>query len=96
MFSPGDLSSPPPPQKPFYDNRLLGGLLLAVAAVFIVMMVLSLDATVFVPFNATYAVTQTWQAAHPATSTPKIAPKRTRNPRETVTPEPTDLPTEPF
>jgi hypothetical protein len=95
MFSSGDLNSPPP-QKPFYSNRLLGGLLLAVAAVFILTMVLSLDAAVFVPFNATYAVTQTWQAAHPATSTPKTSPKRTSNPRRSATPEQGDSPTEAF
>lgn len=91
MFSSGDLSSPQPPQKPFYENRLLGGLLLAIAVIVLLMLVFSLDSTVFEPFNATYAVTQTWQAAHPATATRKPLPKRTRNPQVTSTPEPADL-----
>jgi hypothetical protein len=56
--------------------------------------VLGLDAAVFVPHNATAAVTQTWQAAHPAEATAAAkatrtaVPAPTRSSRRTATPVP--------
>jgi hypothetical protein len=88
MFSSGDLNSTPtPPQKSFYDNRLIGGLLLVIATIVCIMMVISLDSAVFIPFNATLAVTQTWQAAHPATATVEDASNSTEEPHETDKPQ---------
>ena len=87
MFAPSDLSSQklPPPQP--QDNRVLGLLVLVLFIVLCLVMVAGMDAAVFIPYNATNAVTLTWQSQHP--TTPRPANQSTaRSPRRTRTPSP--------
>jgi hypothetical protein len=98
VFVPGDLGSTPP-RTPLYNNRAFGALILLVAVIICLAIVLGLDAAVFVPHNATLAVTKTWQAQHPeaatnaaATATAKVtatvAAPTPSSWRRTRTPEP--------
>lgn len=65
MFSPSDFSRPtPPPPSSLFDNRLLGAALLVIAIIVLVLMAVTYDQQLFIPFNATYAITQTFQAQH--------------------------------
>lgn len=74
MFAPGDFNKPKQPVVPIQDNRTIGALVLLVSVILCLIMVLSLDSTVIIPYNATVAVTQTWQANHPPTATPFTSP----------------------
>jgi hypothetical protein len=86
VFSPADFSRPTPPPTSAWDNRLLGAALLVVAIIVLVVMAVVYDQQVFIPFNATYAITQTWQAQHPPIQ--RTAIRRTPRPRATPTPRP--------
>src|SRR5438067_2062642 len=74
VFAPGDFNKPKPPAVPLQDNRTIGMIVLLVSIILCLLLVLSLDSAVFVPFNATAAVTQTWQANHPQTATLPASP----------------------
>ncbi len=77
MFARSEFSSPqktPPPT----ENRALGAIVLLTCIVILVFLVISADASLFTPYNATRAVTQTWQA--------RQTPQATRTPRATSTP----------
>jgi hypothetical protein len=88
VFAPGNLGNPPPEVK-FYDNRLIGALVLLIAFLLCLVLSFTLDSTVFTPYNATAAVTRTWQAAHPESLT--RTPFTTRIPRSTLTPNNPDV-----
>ncbi|MEP7289207.1 MAG: hypothetical protein ABI947_25940 [Chloroflexota bacterium] len=88
MFASGSFSAPPPPRTPIQNNRLLGAIVLLVAIILCLALVVGIDTTVLIPFNATYAITQTWQAANPDV-TPQFRPTR-RSPRNT-TPTPSNF-----
>ena len=85
MFSPSDFSRPtPPPPSSLFDNRLLGAALLIIGIIVLVLMAVTYDQQLFIPFNATYAITQTYQARTtripvqaPNNQTPQ--PRRRRN-----------------
>jgi hypothetical protein len=81
VFSPADFSRPtPPPPRSWLDNRAFGAALVLVAVVLLVVLTVSYDQAVFIPFNATHAVTQTWQAQQPPTLRSR---PRTRTPQPT-------------
>jgi len=84
LFVTGDLQPPPPPRTPLQDNRTVGLLVLLACILLCLVLVVGLDAAVFIPFNATHAPTQTWQALHPTSpsrvTTPGFQPRRTRTP----------------
>ena len=88
MFATGDLQPPPPPRTPWQDNRTIGMLVLLVCILLCLILVVGLDATVFIPFNATHSVTQTWEANHP--TTPQKTPPRFQ-PRQTSTAPPNNF-----
>ncbi len=87
MFAPSDFSSQKPPTPPLQENRTLGLLVLIVLAILCVVMVVGMDTTVFIPYNATNAVTLTWQSQHPTTVRTPNQPT-TRSPQRTRTPNP--------
>ena len=69
MFARSEFSSPtkaPPP----YRNRAIGALALIIAIIVLAFLALSADATVFTPYNATHAATQTFEAQHTQTAVP--------------------------
>ncbi|MBX3063009.1 MAG: hypothetical protein KF726_08535 [Anaerolineae bacterium] len=83
MFSPPEFSPPPKPQSaPFWDNRIIGTIILIVGIVLLIVMGSGSDQSVFIPYNATLGVTQTWRAEHPPTIT--ATPRNQR--RATATP----------
>jgi hypothetical protein len=77
VFVPGNLGEPPPQVK-FHNNRLIGAVVLLLCLILCLALVIGLDTLVIVPHNATVAVTQTWQAAHPEAAT--AGPGATRRP----------------
>ncbi|MCC7451286.1 MAG: hypothetical protein IT324_28005 [Anaerolineae bacterium] len=88
MFAPSDFKAPTPPRPPLQHNRLIGALVLLVCIVLCLALVLSADRAIFIPYNATHAITQTWQADHPATPTrPRQIVTRTPQARRTPTPD---------
>lgn len=75
---------PPDLQPPPNRDRLFGALILLACVILCLTMSLAVDTAIFVPYNATRAVTKTWQAIHHLTpTTPTIA-----SPRPTGTPLP--------
>ncbi len=74
MFAPGDFNKPKRSAIPLQDNRTIGAIVLLISVILCLILVLSLDSVVFTPYNATLAVTQTWQANHPQTATPPASP----------------------
>ncbi len=88
MFAPSDFHSPRPPRPPFMRDRVIGALVLLIFVVLCLITAVGMDATVFIPYNATHAITQTWEAQHPATPTPsRLAPtpgRRTPNNNQQV------------
>src|SRR5690349_4556181 len=87
MFVHSSYEQPQPPQEPLQENRAIGLAVLLFCFVACLLFSLSLDATLIVPFNATKAITQTWQAQHPQTATPTVSPTPRRF-RSTATPIP--------
>jgi hypothetical protein len=87
VFAPSDFSSQKPPPPPLQENRTLGLLVLILLGILCVVMVVGMDSTVFIPYNATNAVTLTWQSQHPTTARPPNQPT-TRSPQRTWTPNP--------
>ena len=83
MFASGNLGTPPP-QIPFYNNRVLGAIVLLIALILCLATVLMVDAAILVPYNATSAVTQTWQAGHPGAT--DAGPTRRPQSSSTATP----------
>ncbi|MBX3086463.1 MAG: hypothetical protein KF716_32810 [Anaerolineae bacterium] len=82
MFSPADFNRPtPPPPSSLFDNRLLGAALLIIGIVLIVLMAVTYDQQIFIPFNATYAITQTYQARQTSTRPPRQPRNQTPQPR---------------
>lgn len=71
MFSRSDLGAPRP--SPPSQSRVIGAIVLIVCLVALLVLALGADAAIFIPLNATDAVTQTWQAAHSdqPTTTPR-------------------------
>jgi hypothetical protein len=84
VFAPSDFHPPRPARPPFMQDRLIGALVLLACIILCLVVVIGMDAAVFVPYNATHAPTETWQARHTATpvATPHGAPLRsgTRTP----------------
>ena len=85
MFAPNDFRTPTSPRPPIQHDRLIGALVLAILMILCLVTVLGMDRVLFIPFNATLAVTQTWQAQHPAApgarpTTPGRRPLRTPTP----------------
>jgi hypothetical protein len=66
------------------QDRLIGALVLLVCVILCLAVAIGMDAAVFVPYNATHAPTETWQARRTSTpvATPHGAPLRngTRTP----------------
>jgi hypothetical protein len=90
VFSTGNFRPQKPPHEPFQEDRVVGAAVLLFCFVLCLMFVLSIDAIVINPFNATQLVTQTWQAQHPPTSTPIGTLPNFRSPRQATLPAPTD------
>ncbi len=81
----GSLETPPPP----HQNRAIGAVMLIVCVTVLVILAASTDAAIFIPYNATHAVTQTYEAAHPQTHTPTpIAPAAPTRSRPRLFPTP--------
>lgn len=80
MFSRSDLG-PPRPSQPS-QSRMIGAIVLIVCILALLVLALSADAAIFIPLNATDAVTQTWQAAHgdQPTITPRPRFRPSQNP----------------
>jgi hypothetical protein len=79
MFAPSDFRSPRSPRPPMRKNRAIGMGVLIIFAFLCLIMAVGMDSTVFIPYNATHAVTQTWEANHPPTparTPPAPAPRR--------------------
>lgn len=88
MFAPSDFKAPTPPRPPLQQNRVIGALVLLVCIILCLALVLSADRAIFIPYNATHAITQTWQAQHPTTPTRRgQSGTRTLQPRRTRTPD---------
>jgi hypothetical protein len=87
LFAPNELQTPPPPPQPIRNDRLVGALVLLAFIILCLLTSLGMDQALFIPYNATHAITQTWQANHPATPGSQLTP---RNPsrRRTSTPNP--------
>ena len=83
MFATGDFQTPPPPRPPLQDNRAVGLLVLLVCILLCLILSVGFDTVVFIPLNATHAITQTWEALHPTTPTTTRSPFQ---PRRTSTP----------
>lgn len=81
MFAPGDFGNTPTRPPSIYHNRVIGALVLLVCAILCLILVFTLDQRVFIPYNATRAITQTWQAQHPTTPTRRALGRRTNTPR---------------
>ncbi len=67
MFVSSDFDSPRPPRPPLMKDRAIGALVLLVFVFLCLVMAVGMDSAVFIPFNATHAPTETWQAQHPPT-----------------------------
>jgi hypothetical protein len=67
VFAPNDFRAPSSPRPPIHNDRLIGALVLLILMILCLVTVLGMDRVLFIPFNATLAVTQTWQAQHPTT-----------------------------
>jgi len=99
MFVHSNFEQPKPPVEPFQENRVVGLAVLLFCFVLCLLFSLGVDATVIVPLNATKAITQTWQAQHPQTTTPTAAATARRlaptaipdNPYQQVDAHPNDL-----
>ncbi len=77
MFVPSDFHSPRPPRPPLMKDRAIGALVLLLFVFMCLVMALGMDSTVFLPYNATHAITQTWEAKHPPTpARTQPAPRR--------------------
>lgn len=88
MFAPSDFKAPTPPRPPLQQSRLVGALVLLVCIILCLALVLGADRAIFIPYNATHAITETWQAQHPTTPTrPRQGVTRTPPPRRTRTPD---------
>jgi hypothetical protein len=88
VFAPNDFNSTKPPRPPLQNDRRVGLVVLIALIILCLIMVAGMDQTVFIPFNATYAPTLTWQSQHPTTpSTPGRRPTG-RTPNRTITPNP--------
>ncbi len=83
MFGPADFDRPTPPRLPIHQDRAIGAVVLVVAVIACLVLVLVLDSRVIMPYNATVAATQTWQAQNPSYTPPA---RRTAAPRRTSTP----------
>jgi hypothetical protein len=89
VFAPSEFSAPPPPRPSLRNDRLFGALVLLLFIVVCVVMSLGMDRVLFIPYNATHAVTQTWEASHPGSASPRgSATPRQPRPRRTSTPNP--------
>lgn len=82
MFSRSELGTATSKSSPPSQSRVIGAIVLIICIVALLILALGADAAIFIPLNATEAVTLTWQAAHgdQATSTPR--------PRFRITPAP--------
>ncbi len=80
MFASSDFHSPRPPRPPVMKDRMIGALVLLIFVFVCLVMAVRMDTTVFIPYNATHAVTQTWEAKHPPTPGRTQAPPRRRTP----------------
>jgi hypothetical protein len=67
VFAPNDFRAPSSPRKPVQHDRTIGAFVLLILMILCLVMVLGMDRVLFIPFNATFAVTQTWRAQHPTT-----------------------------
>ncbi len=77
MFAPRDFHSPRPPRPPVMKDRTIGALVLLIFVFLCLVMVVGMDSTVLIPYNATHAPTQTWEAQHPPTPVrTQTAPRR--------------------
>ena len=76
MFARSDLGESPEPPAP-YRSRAIGALVLLVCIALLVLMALSADTAIFIPYNATHAATETSAAKHP----PGIRPVPRGTPR---------------
>ncbi len=79
MFAPSDFHAPRPPRPPIMKDRTIGALVLLIFAVLCLVMAVGMDTTVFIPYNATHAITQTWvakQSPTPVGTRPAPAPRR--------------------
>jgi hypothetical protein len=64
VFAPSDFRAPTSPRQPIQHDRLIGALVLLILMILCLVTVIGMDRILFIPFNATLAVTQTWQAQH--------------------------------
>ena len=87
MFAPSEFSTPPPPRPKIRNDRLIGALVLLLFIIACLVMSVGMDRALFIPFNATRAVTQTWEANHPGSAGGSATPRPLR-PRRTSTPNP--------
>ncbi len=87
MFAPNDFRAPTSPRPSIQHDRLIGALVLLILMILCLVAVLGMDRALFIPFNATLAVTQTWQAQHPAAPGVQGTP-RGPGQRRTSTPSP--------
>ncbi len=79
MFAPSDFHSPRSPRPPLMKDRVIGTLVLLIFVFLCLLTAVGMDSSVFIPYNATHAFTQTWEAAHPRTPTstqPAPVPRR--------------------
>src|SRR5207244_2960050 len=84
---PNDFRAPSPPRQPIQHDRLIGALVLLILMILCLVTVLGMDRVLFIPFNATLAVTETWQAQHPTAPGAQATPGGPRS-RQTSTPSP--------
>src|SRR4051794_29397241 len=91
MFVHTNFEQPKPPVEPFQENRTVGLAVLLFCFVLCLLFSIGVDATIIVPLNATKAITQTWQAQHPQTTTPTAAATVRR-----VRPTGTAIPNNPY
>jgi hypothetical protein len=81
VFSPADFERPPKPRSsPFWDNRVVGTIMLVCGLLLLMLMATNYDQQIFIPFNATQAVTQTWQAQQSPTPTVRNTRRATPQP----------------
>jgi len=74
VFAPANFGPPKRPPQPLQENRTIGLVVLLFCLFLCLVFAVGMDAVVINPYNATVSVTQTWQAQHPATPTPKVRP----------------------
>jgi len=57
------------------QSRVIGAIVLIACIIALIILALGADAAIFIPLNATDAVTLTWQAAHGVQATPTSHPR---------------------